>query len=88
LTLAFHRYANLFPLNRRAGVFRPCEDIRAKGLYDRIDLIEVDGAYQISTAATDIARWPGWCRPVKRSATPGAYKSGLPLTAEDLFGLR
>jgi len=47
LTLGFHPYANLFPLIEGKDFYDLAEDIRANGLQDCIDLIEVDGVYQI-----------------------------------------
>ncbi|MGY3527715.1 MT-A70 family methyltransferase [Bradyrhizobium sp. USDA 4452] len=45
--LAFHRYANIFPLIEGEDFFALAEDIRRHGLRDRIDLIEIDGGLQI-----------------------------------------
>ncbi|EJN15716.1 transcriptional activator, adenine-specific DNA methyltransferase [Bradyrhizobium sp. YR681] len=47
MTLAFHPYANLFPLIEGQEFYDLAEDIRINGLHDRIALITVDGADQI-----------------------------------------
>jgi N6-adenosine-specific RNA methylase IME4 len=47
LTLAFHPYANLFPLIEGQEFYELAEDIRLNGLRDRIDLIKVDKDLQI-----------------------------------------
>jgi N6-adenosine-specific RNA methylase IME4 len=47
LTLAFHTYANLFPLIEGQDFYDLAEDIRVNGLHDRVDLVEVEGGYQV-----------------------------------------
>lgn len=47
MTLAFHPYANLFPLIEGQEFYDLAEDIRLNGLHDRIALIMVDGSEQI-----------------------------------------
>jgi N6-adenosine-specific RNA methylase IME4 len=47
MTLAFHPYANLFPLIEGQEFYDLAEDIRANGLHDLITLISVDGTWQI-----------------------------------------
>jgi N6-adenosine-specific RNA methylase IME4/urease accessory protein UreF len=47
MTFAFHPYANLFPLIEGQEFYDLAEDIRINGLHDRIDLIEIDGGFQI-----------------------------------------
>jgi len=47
LTLAFHPYANLFPLIEGQEFYELAEDIRLTGLRDRIDLIWVGKDLQI-----------------------------------------
>lgn len=47
MTLAFHRYANLFPLTEGQEFYDLAEDIRVNGLLDRIGLIPVDDGEQI-----------------------------------------
>lgn len=47
MTLSFHPYANLFPLIEGQEFYDLAENIRENGLHDRIDLIEVDGRWQV-----------------------------------------
>jgi N6-adenosine-specific RNA methylase IME4 len=47
MTFAFHPYAELFPLIEGQELYDLAEDIRINGLHDKIDLIEIDGSYQI-----------------------------------------
>lgn len=47
MTLAFHHYANLFPLIEGQDFYDLAEDIRINGLHDQIDLVEIDGSYQV-----------------------------------------
>jgi N6-adenosine-specific RNA methylase IME4 len=84
LTLAFHRYANLFPLIEGQEFFELAEDIRANGLYDRIDLIEVDGAYQILDGRNRYRALAWLVSTGEALGDTWGYKSGLSLTAEDL----
>jgi N6-adenosine-specific RNA methylase IME4 len=73
MTLAIHPYANLFPLIEGQDFYDLAEDIRVNGLRDRIDLIEIDGGYQILDGrnryralcwlvSTQAALGPGWGR--------------------------
>ncbi|CAL77391.1 hypothetical protein; putative transcriptional activator, adenine-specific DNA methyltransferase domain [Bradyrhizobium sp. ORS 278] len=45
--LSFHPYADLFPLIEGQDFYDLAEDIRVNGLHDQIDLIEIEGSYQI-----------------------------------------
>ncbi len=85
MTLAFHPYANLFPLIEGQDFYDLAEDIRINGLHDRIDLIEVDGGYQVLDGrnryraliwlmTTGEALGEAW----------GTALAGAPLTAEHL----
>ena len=72
MTLAFHPYANLFPLIEGQEFYELAEDIRLTGLRDRIDLIWVGKDLRSSMAATAIGRWSGWSRRARCSAPAGA----------------
>lgn len=47
MTLAFHQYANLFPLIEGPEFYELAEDIRLHGLRDRVDLVQVGDTPQI-----------------------------------------
>jgi N6-adenosine-specific RNA methylase IME4 len=85
VTLSFHPYADLFPLIEGQEFYELAEDIRANGLHDRIDLIEVDGSRQILDGRNRY-RALVWIMSTGEALGPGwGIHAGRPLSAADLM---